>query len=186
MNKTAAPNPYRLFLIEKLPDPLIPASAHIQIFDNYIEATRLRLRLIREPASRNWTRILQQQILTDESNVGSVKLAEIYLNETEYSFFEQFEGNEIRKNRYFHEFDRVNFRFDVFLGDLWGLTMASVSFEDAREADRFEPPPFAIIEITNSAFFTGANLVGKKFEDVQEEVSQIAATGAPLIELQDE
>ena len=38
---------------------------------------------------------------------AETKLAEIHLNESEYSNFEQFEGREIRKNRYFHEFDRV-------------------------------------------------------------------------------
>jgi CYTH domain-containing protein len=186
MNKTAAPDFHRLFLIEKLPDPLTPASAHIQIFDNYIEETRLRLRLIREPASRNWTRILQQHIVTNESNLNETKLAEIFLNETEYSVFEQFEGHEIRKNRYFHEFDRVNFAFDVYLGDLWGLNTARVDFIDAEQLNRFEPPPFAIFEVTNNPFFLGSNLVGKRFEDVQTEVRRIAVIIPPNLTAPDE
>jgi CYTH domain-containing protein len=186
MNKTLAPDYHRLFLIEKLPDPLTPASAHIQVFDNYIEETRLRLRLIREPASRNWIRILQQQIIPDESNLGATKLAEILLNETEYSHFEQFEGHEIRKNRYFHEFDRVSFAFDVYLGDLWGLNTARVDFDDSSRMEQFEPPPFAIFEITNDASFLGSNLVGKKFEDVQTEVARIAAAVPPRSESQEE
>ena len=179
MTKTSLSDHRRLFLIEQLPEPLTPASAHLQIFDNYIEGTRLRLRLVRDPASKNWTRILQQRIETDEANLATTKLAEIFLNENEYSQFEQFEGREIRKNRYFHEFDRLNFTFDVYLGDLWGLNTARIDFDNVDEMEKFEPPPFAIFEITNDPFFLGKNLVGKKFEDVQAQVSRIG-TNAPL------
>ena len=173
MNKTALPRHCRLFLVERLPEPLEPKSAHLQIFDNYIEGTRLRLRLVRDPASKDWTRILQQTIVIDDADLISTKLAEIHLNEAEYSNFEQFEGREIRKNRYFHEFDRVSFAFDVYLGDLWGLTTALVEFDTAGEAKQFEPPPFAVFEITNEPFFFGKNLVGRTFEDVQKRLAQI-------------
>jgi hypothetical protein len=43
-DKTAQTELHRIFLIEGLPDPLTPASAHLQLFDNYIENTRLRIR----------------------------------------------------------------------------------------------------------------------------------------------
>jgi len=52
MNKTAQTELHRLFLIERLPDPLLPASSHLQIFDNYIENTRMRLRQIHDPYSK--------------------------------------------------------------------------------------------------------------------------------------
>lgn len=178
MNKTALSHYGRHFLIERLPEPLEPKSAHLQIFDNYIEGTRLRLRLMRDPQSRNWTRILQQHIYA-ENNIAASKIAEIHLNEPEYSNFEQFEGREIRKNRYFHEFDRIGFAFDVYLGDLWGLNVAIVEFENATQMDAFEPPPFAIFDVTEDPFFLGKNLVGKRFEDVQTRVSQIGATIPP-------
>ena len=76
MNKTSATEYYRLFLIERLPEPLTPASAHLQIFDNYIAGTRLRLRLIRDPATKNWVRILQQHVEVDGPS-GS-KLADLF------------------------------------------------------------------------------------------------------------
>jgi|SRR4051794_20152570 CYTH domain-containing protein len=174
MSKTAFTQYHRLFLVERLPEPLEAKSAHLQIFDNYIDGTRLRLRLIRDPATKNWTRILQQQIIVDETNLGPTKLAEIHLNESEYSNFEQFEGREIRKNRYFHEFDGVNFAFDVYLGDLWGLNTAGVEFDDKRSFENFDPPPFAIFEVTNDPFFFGKTLVGKTFDDVRSRVTQIA------------
>ena len=39
MNKTAQTELHRLFLIDGLPEPLMPASSHLQLFDNYIENT---------------------------------------------------------------------------------------------------------------------------------------------------
>lgn len=184
MNKTALPEYYRLFLVERLPDPLTPASAHLQFFDNYIENTRLRLRLIREPRQRIWTRILQQH-LVDDSHRSRSKLAEIYLDDDEYSLFEQFEGHEIRKNRYFHEFDLVNFAFDVYLGDLWGLNTARVDFDDEAAMAAFEPPQFAIFEITSDPFFRGRELVGKKFEDIRTEVAKLGINAPPPGEMTD-
>ena len=144
MNKTAQTELHRLFLMESLPNPLTPASSHLQIFDNYIENTRIRLRQIRDPYSGTWTRILQQRFLAGEGGSALTKLAEIYLNEAEYAYFAAFEGREIRKNRYFHEFDGVSFAFDIYLGDLWGLTMAKVDFEMQDSMERFLPPPFAV------------------------------------------
>ena len=66
MNKPAMTELHRLFLIERLPEPLTRASAHLQLFDNYIENTRIRLRNIRDPYSKTWTRILQQRFAAVE------------------------------------------------------------------------------------------------------------------------
>ena len=66
MNKTAQTEFHRLFLIESLPEPLTHASSHLQIFDNYIENTRIRLRLMRDPSTSVWTRILQQRFAIDD------------------------------------------------------------------------------------------------------------------------
>src|SRR6478672_1670433 len=178
MNKTALTQFRRLFLIERLPEPLEPKSAHLQIFDNYIDGTRLRLRLIRDPRSRDWTRILQQHTFHNV-DLSDTKVAEIHLNESEYSNFEQFEGREIRKNRYFHEFGQVNFVFDVYLGDLWGLNSALIEFESKDSMQKFDPPPFAVFEVTNDPFFLGKSLVGKTFEDIRTRVAQIGASIPP-------
>ena len=179
MNKTADFVYRRLYLIERLPGPLEPKSAHLQIFDNYIEGTRLRLRLVRDPATKAWTRILQQYVEIENAGCSVSRLFEIHLNEAEYAAFELFEGSEIRKNRYFHEFDGVSFAFDVYLGDLWGVNTAKVEFRTAEEMDAFELPAFAIFDVTNESFFLGKNLVGKKFDDVRERVQQIGVDDPP-------
>jgi CYTH domain-containing protein len=186
MTKPAQTEWHRLFLIERLPEPVTRASSHLQLFDNYIENTRIRLRSIRDPYSKSWTRSLQQRFPTVDGEYSSSKLAEIHLNDAEYAVFERFEGREIRKNRYFHEFDRVSFAFDVYLGNLWGLNTARVDFETRPQMDEFIPPPFAIFEVTNDAFFAGENLVDKKFSDVQAEVARIGLFTPPEPDMPDE
>jgi CYTH domain-containing protein len=156
----------RVFLVEGLPEPLTPASRHLQFFDNYIPNTRMRIRNIRVPETKEWTHILQQ-VFHVEGDPGALRRTEMHLNESEYGFFERFEGREIRKNRYFHEFDGREFVFDVYLGHLWGLTAAKVEFRSRDEAADFEPPPFVVFEVTGDEFFLESNLVGKKFEDVR-------------------
>lgn len=175
MNKTAQTEMHRLFLIDGLPEPLTPASSHLQLFDNYIENTRMRLRSIRDPYSKMWTRILQQRFAITDGELPLAKLAEIHLNDAEYAALESFEGREIRKNRYFHEFDRVSVAFDVYLGALWGLSTARVEFGDREQMAKFVPPPFAVFEVTNDPFFDGTSLVEKKFEDVQAEVARVGS-----------
>ena len=183
MDKTNRTETHRSFLIEGLPEPLTRASAHIQIFDNYIAETRLRLRAVRDPETSGWTRILQQRFPVRDGDLSTMKVAEMYLNDIEYPHFEIFEGSEIRKNRYFHEFDGRNFAFDVFLGKLWGLNIARVEFDSAEASEMFEPPPFAVLEITNDPFFLGEVLVTKTFEDVRQQVAkfsdQLAADHLP-------
>src|SRR5215218_6072204 len=129
MDKTARTELHRTFLIEQLPEPLTRASAHIQLFDNYIANTRMRLRSVRDPQTKEWTFILQQRTLFAEQ-MCRTDLAEIYLSEAEYERFKIFEGTEIRKNRYFHEFGGHSLEFDVYIGKLWGLNTFRVTFED--------------------------------------------------------
>ena len=178
MNKTSRTELRRVFLLGNLPERLTRASRHLQIFDNYVENTRLRLRSVRVPETKEWTWILQQislfEVLTKR------EIAEIYLNETEHAAFEIFEGreirqnervetNEIRKNRYFYEFDGAEIEIDVFLGELWGLITAQIYFANAEEMKSFDAPPFIIAEVSNNEFFVGRNLPGKTFADVQSE-----------------
>jgi CYTH domain-containing protein len=159
----------RQFLLEGLPDPLTAASRHLQLFDNYIAGTRIRIRKVRDPETRSWTHILQQ--------VSSfTAISEMHLNNAEHAALERFEGREIRKNRYFHEFDAREFTFDVYLGSLWGLCIAFTEFDSPEAAAEFIVPTFAVFDVSSNEFFAGANLVEKKFDDVREEVARLEQT----------
>lgn len=173
MDKTYRTEFHRLFLVEALPDPLTRASAHLQLFDNYIADTRLRIRSIREPETKEWTRVLQQRFLPAPQRYAEWKIAEIHLNEKEHALLATFEGTEIRKNRYFHEFDGMPFAFDVYLGPLWGLNRARVDFQNNEDLEAFLPPPFLIFEVTENPFFFDENLVEISFGQIQAEVARI-------------
>ena len=171
-DKTFRTELHRSFLVEGLPEPLEPKNSHLQIFDNYIHETRLRLRSVRVPETKEWTLVLQKRYPAGEYG-AEWRIAQIELTETEYEHFKPFEGNEIRKNRYFEEFDGRRFEFDVYLGPLWGLNRARVEFASREEMESFTPPAFAIVEITGLPFFDDANLVNCKFDVVQAEVERI-------------
>lgn len=181
MDKTSRIELRRIFLLGNLPEPLKRADYHLQIFDNYIENTRLRLRSIRIPETKEWTWILQQREPFED--LSKWKISEIYLNEAEHAAFEIFEGrevgknervetNEVRKNRYFYEYDEIEIEIDVYLGALWGLNTAQIRFADEAELENFQPPPIAIAEVTNDEFFNGENLIGKTFADIQKHFSE--------------
>jgi hypothetical protein len=146
----------------------------------------MRIRSVRDPQTREWTRILQQRIILDHEAEGSMKVAEIYLNDDEHARFELFEGTEIRKNRYFHEVDGTMIAFDVYIGPLWGLNTAVVEFQSPVEQRIYEPPPFAVFEVTGNEFFLGENLVHKQFADVQDEVAKIGSVVPPPSTMPDE
>jgi CYTH domain-containing protein len=174
MDKTYRDEYQRLFLIEHLPEPMTRADAHLQLFDNYIENTRLRLRSVRVPETRQWTRLLQQRLAASD-DLSHWKIAEMDLNEIEYHTLETFEGSEIRKNRHFFELDGREIEIDLFLGTLWGLNLARVCFATPDELRAFRIAPFMALEVTGENFFRGENLVGKTFADVRTEVERIVA-----------
>jgi CYTH domain-containing protein len=179
MNKTFRTEFRRLFLLEGLPEGVKPADEHLQLFDNYIENTRLRLRSIRKPHTKEWIYVLQQ--LQPNKDFSSFEISEIILNDEEHAVFEIFEGrkvaenerietNEIRLNRYFFE----NLEIDVFLGkEIWGLCLATARFETFEAMQMFEKPEFAALEVTKNDFFIGKSLIGKTFGDVRAEFDRI-------------
>lgn len=171
----------RVFLLENLPEPLTRASEHLQFFDNYIENTRLCLRTIRAPHTKEWSWVLEQKFPIDENDLSRLNISRIYLNETEHQSFEQFEGREVKKNervesnelrfnRYFYDYDGKQIEIDLYLNPLWGLCLATVIFENVEEMQNFQTPSFFLTEITQNKFFAGANLIGKTFADIQKEV----------------
>ena len=173
MNKIVPTELHRLFLIDALPEPVTAASSHLQIYDRYIEATRIRIRQVRDPYTNSWTRLLQQVIPALDDKFAVTNVSEIHLNDAEFAVFERFVGHETRKNRYFHEFDQTPYSFDVYLGKLRGLHTAKPEFGSREDLAAYVPPKFAVIEVTNNRFFAGESLATREFADVQAEISRL-------------
>ena len=162
----------RRYLLQDLPEGLTRADHHLQITDNYITGTRLRIRKVRDPNTNKWVVKFTQKFAANPDDLSRTIITNIYLNAIEAETLSVFEANEIRKNRYRFPFAGREFSIDMFLGDLFGLVMAEVSFETDEELDNFPKPPFAIADVTNNEIFSGGKLSELMFEDIRNEISQ--------------
>lgn len=160
----------RRYLLQDLPEGLSRADAHVQITDNYITGTRLRLRKVRDPQTNKWTVKLTQKFAPDKEDLSRTIITNLYLTALETEMLAISDANEIRKNRYWFEFEGRKFSVDMFLGDLFGLVLAEVSFETDEELRNFPKPPFAIADVTNKEMFTGGELSGLSFADIREAI----------------
>src|SRR5689334_4509410 len=161
----------RRFLLADLPEGLTRADPHLQITDNYITGTRLRLRKVREPRTNKWTVKFTQKFAPDGEDLSRTVITNTYLNALEAETLSVFNSNEIRKNRYRFEFEGREFAIDMFLGDLFGLVLAEVSFANDQELDSFPKPPFAIADVTDDLLFTGGSLCELTFAEVRQHIA---------------
>ena len=171
----------RRYLLQDLPEGLSRPDPHVQITDNYITGTRLRLRKVREPRTNKWTVKLTQKFAPDPRDFSRTIITNIYLNAMEVETLGISDANEIRKNRYPFEFEGRRWSADMFLGDLFGLVLAEVSFETDEELDSFPKPPFAVADVTNIELFTGGRLCELTFEDIREEMIKMGILRASSV-----
>lgn len=160
----------RRYLLQDLPEGLTRADPHLQITDNYITGTRLRIRKVRDPRTNKWTVKFTQKFAPDPADFSRTIITNIYLNALEAETLAVFDVNEIRKNRYSFDFEGRKFSVDMFLGDLFGLVLAEVSFATDEELDNFSKPAFAVADVTNNELFTGGRLCELTFADIREEI----------------
>ena len=163
----------RRYLLQDLPEGLSRADHHLQITDNYISGTRLRLRKVRDPKTNKWVVKFTQKFAPDTDDLSRTTITNTYLNPIEADTLAIFEANEIRKNRYHFQFEGRQFSVDMFLGDLFGLVLAEVSFDNDDELENFSPPPFALAEVTNNELFSGGRLSQLSFADLKDELIRL-------------
>jgi CYTH domain-containing protein len=163
----------RRYLLRDLPEGVTRADPHLQITDNYMTGSRLRLRKVREPRTNKWTVKFTQKFAPNPEDLSRTIITNTYLTALEAEVLSiVFNSNEIRKNRYPFEFEGRKFSVDMFLGDLFGLVLAEVSFETDEELDQFPKPPFALVDVTNDELFTGGRLCELTFSEVRAEIGQ--------------
>ncbi len=162
----------RRYLLPDLPEGLTRADPHLQITDNYITGTRLRLRKVREPRTNKWTVKFTQKFAPNPEDLSRTIITNTYLNALEAETLSVFNSNEIRKNRYYFEFEGRKFSVDMFLGDLFGLVLAEVNFGTDEELDRFAKPAFAVADVTDDPLFTGGRLCDLTFTEVRQHIAE--------------
>lgn len=162
----------RRYLLQDLPEGLSRADHHLQITDNYVTGTRLRIRKVRDPKTNKWIVKFTQKFAPDPADFSRTIITNTYLNALEAETLSVFDANEIRKNRYKFEFDGQTFGIDMFLGDLFGLVLAEVSFDTDEKLAKFPKPPWALADVTNVELFTGGRLCELTFEDIRDEIAR--------------
>jgi len=160
----------RRYLLQDLPEGLTRTDPHLQITDNYITGTRLRIRKIREPRTNKWTVKFTQKFPLHPDDLSCTVITNTYLNAIEAETLSVFNSNEIRKNRYYFDYEGRKFCVDMFLGDLFGLVLAEVSFETDEELANFPKPPFALADVTNQVAFSGGRLAELTISEVRDEI----------------
>jgi CYTH domain-containing protein len=160
----------RRYLLSDLPEGLTRADPHLQLTDNYVTGTRLRLRKVREPRTNKWTVKFTQKFAPNPEDLSRTIITNTYLNALEAETLSVFNSNEIRKNRYYFEFEGRRFSVDMFLGDLFGLMLAEVGFDTDEELDSFTKPAFALADVTNDPVFSGGSLSQSTFAEVRQHI----------------
>jgi CYTH domain-containing protein len=150
--KYARPDRERRFLLAAAPDG--PCVRRAAITDLYVNGTRLRLRRAVETTASESTisRKFTQKIPAPGGGPGFITT--IYLDEAEYLVLSELPGSGLTKVRY----SVPPFGVDVFTGNLAGLLMAEIEFENAEEETYFQVPPDAIAEVTNDPRLSGGRL----------------------------
>lgn len=164
----------RRYLLQDLPEGLSRADHHLQITDNYLTGTALRIRKVRDPQTNKWVVKFTKKFTPDPLDLSRTLITNIYLSALEAETLAMFDANEIRKNRYYYEFAGRKFSVDMFIGGLFGLVLAEVGFDSDQELDQFPTPEFALADVTQLGLFTGGSLCELTFADVK---TQIAKSG---------
>lgn len=123
-----------------------------RIEDLYLDGGRLRLRAItHEPGGLREFKLGKKYERTDP--MGG-PIASLYLTAAEHAAFATLPGARLVKRRY-----RLDgFSLDVFEGGLEGLRLAEAEFGDRAAALAARAPPWALRDVTEDPFFTGAAL----------------------------
>ena len=153
----------RRFLIGQCPD--LSSTTFRTIEDLYITGSRLRLRAITHNDGRPAEFKFCKKYPSDDNRSGPV--VNIYLAADEYRTLSQLPGKTIRKRRYLREFADSVFSLDIFEVELAGLALSEVEAPSVGALDAIPVPPWTLHEVTDDAFFRGANLAETSASDLR-------------------
>ncbi len=139
--------------------------------DKYLNGTRLRLRVqIDSDSDRQLIKLTKKY----ESDSGYFRqINTILLSPEEYKIFNRLKGKRVEKNRFYHHYKNRVFSIDVFENELDGLLVCETEQPTLEDLMSAEPPPYARIEVTENAFFNGANLANATAADLQKRLSAL-------------
>lgn len=157
------------YLAKYLPEGLASCE-HKEVIDGYVPSNRenmsLRIRRIGDKFE------ITKKEPKDESNISEQVEQTIPLNPQEYDVLMRAPVKQLRKIRYYYDYQGKRAEFNVFQGALGGLVVVEVEFKNTAERDAFAMPDFCIVEITNEDFIAGGMLAGKSYADIEPELAR--------------
>jgi CYTH domain-containing protein len=141
----------RRFLVSPDDCPPLGPSARL-ITDLYLDAGRLRLRMVMDEATGEREFKLCKKYPGSDPVSGAI--VNIYLTEVEHEALARLPGAWLRKRR--HRVD--GFVVDRFLGPLEGLILCEAEAESRELVLKIQFPAWAGREVTDDPFFTGGSL----------------------------
>ncbi|KAA3643012.1 MAG: hypothetical protein DWQ07_21075 [Chloroflexi bacterium] len=157
----------RRYLVKQLPEDLDQHGEFTRIIDNYVNATRLRLRRIETSDGEVIQYKLGQKYLTDDDDLENTVMTNLYLDAKEYGLLSELPAAGLVKRRYTYMYAGQRFSLDVFEEQLDGLVLCEIELPEDEVAD-IDLPPFVGRDVTQDARFTGGELVEMSFDNVQE------------------
>lgn len=97
----------------------------------------------------------------------------IPLTKAEYELLQTLEGKRTAKTRFYYHENGVSYEIDVFKEKLAGLVVVDIEFNSAKEKDEFKAPEWLGTDITQEEFIAGANICGKSYEDIKEDLDRL-------------
>src|SRR5260370_15037564 len=85
----------RRYLLQDLPEGLSRADHHLQITDNYLTGTRLRIRKVRDPKTNKWIVKFSQKFAPNPKDFSRTIITNPYLNAFELAMLASLEPTKI-------------------------------------------------------------------------------------------
>ncbi|MGH3744055.1 MAG: hypothetical protein ACRDTP_04255 [Mycobacteriales bacterium] len=129
----------------------------VRIVDRCLTGSRIRLREMTELDAAGGTtasvaRKLTQKVPSPDGGPGLITT--MYLSEAEYGMFAALPAATLTKSR----LSVPPLGVDLFGGELTGLVIGEVEFDDDASMARFAPPAAAVAEVTRDPRLTGGRL----------------------------
>lgn len=96
----------------------------------------------------------------------------IPLTQEEFEDLALIPGKRLRKIRYVYTENDTQFEIDIFQDDLKGLVIVDVEFTSNEAKALFTAPEWVLADVTQDAFIAGGMLCGKKYTDIEPELTK--------------
>jgi CYTH domain-containing protein len=139
--------------------------------DKYLSGTHLRIRIQTDLDSGRQLIKLTKKYESDSPYFRQINT--ILLSPGEYEIFDRLAGKRVETIRFYHHYKNRIFSIDVFENELKGLLICETEQTSLGDLMSAEPPPYVKREVSETPFFTGANLANATADDLSEKLSSL-------------